>query len=60
MTENLPALPNPEENAAHNAALAKQRWILAGIIIGATFYLVELLVLGAGVLEAAGSPKYSK
>ena len=43
MTENLPALPNPEENAAHNAALAKQRWILAGIIAG-VLLLAALLV----------------
>jgi hypothetical protein len=44
MTENLPALPAPEESAAQRATLRKQRWILAGIIIGAML-LVAVLVL---------------
>ena len=43
MTENVPAPPSPEENAAHQAALAKQRWIIAGIIAGVVI-LVALLV----------------
>ena len=43
MTENLPALPTPEESAAQKAALRKQRWILAGAIAGAVI-LVALLV----------------
>ena len=32
MTENLPATLSPEESAASQAAQAKQRWIMAGII----------------------------
>ena len=34
MTENLPALPPPEESAAQRVTIRKQRWILAGIIAG--------------------------
>ena len=34
MTENIPAIPTPEESAAHRAALIKQRWIMAGILAG--------------------------
>jgi hypothetical protein len=34
MTENFPAIPTPEESAAHRAALIKQRWIMAGILAG--------------------------
>jgi hypothetical protein len=44
MTENLPALPPPEESAAQRATLRKQRWIIAGIITGA-MVLVAVLVL---------------
>jgi len=43
MTENVPALPSPEENAAHQAALVKQRWAIAGIIAGVVV-LIALMV----------------
>jgi len=43
MTENLPALPTPEESTAQRARMRKQRWILAGAIAGAVI-LVALLV----------------
>ena len=53
MTENLPALPTPEENAAKQAALAKQRWIIAGIIAGVVV-LVALLVWA--IIALSGNP----
>lgn len=43
MTENLPVTPTPEESAAHQAALVKQRWIMAGILAGVVI-LVALMV----------------
>jgi len=43
MTENLPALPPPEESAAQRATNRKQRWILTGIIAG-VLLLVALFV----------------
>ena len=43
MTENFPALSAPEESTTQQAKLAKQRWILAGIIAGVVL-LVALLV----------------
>ena len=39
MTENLPALPSPEESAAQQAKIRKQRWIVAGIIAGVVLLL---------------------
>ena len=51
MTENLPALPSPEESPAHKAALTKQRWLLAGIIAGVL--LVAALLVWAGVALAS-------
>ena len=53
MTENIPVLPSPEEEAAHKAALRKQRWILAGIITGAVV-LVAIIILA--VIFLAKSP----
>jgi len=43
MTENLAALPSPEENATHKAALIKQRWILAGIITGVVLVVAVIV-----------------
>ena len=43
MTENLPALPPPEESAAQRATNRKQRWIMTGIIAG-VLLLVALFV----------------
>ena len=55
MTENIPKLPSPEEEAISLAALRKQRWIVAGIII-----LIVLFLAGIGVavyfLLQPGSP----
>jgi hypothetical protein len=51
MTENLPALPTPQESPAHKAALAKQRWILAGIIAG-VLLLAALLVWAVVALSS--------
>ena len=44
MTENLPALPPPEESAAQRAALARQRWILAGIIAGVILVVAAIVL----------------
>jgi len=44
MTENLPALPPPEESAPPRAALAKQRWILAGIIAGVILVVAAIVL----------------
>jgi hypothetical protein len=58
MTENLPALPSPEENAtqpaAQQAALRKRRWIMAGIIAGAVL-LVALIVWA--IIALSGHPE---
>ncbi len=43
MTENMPELPSPAENASQQATLVKQRWMVAGIIAGVVL-LVALLV----------------
>jgi hypothetical protein len=43
MTENLPAIPTPEESAARHAALIRQRWIMAGILAGVVI-LVAVMV----------------
>jgi hypothetical protein len=51
MTENLPALPAPEENSAQQAALTKQRWIIAGIIAG-VMVMVALMVWAIVALSA--------
>ena len=51
MTENFPALPAPEENAAQRATLRKQRWILAGIIAGVVV-LVALFVWAVVALSS--------
>ena len=53
MTENMPALPSPEESATQKAATAKQRWILAGIIAGVV--LVVALVIWA-IVALSGHP----
>jgi hypothetical protein len=45
MTENIPELPAPEEDADSRARLRKQRWIIAGIIAGA-------VLLVAGIVTA--------
>jgi len=44
MTENIPELPSPEEEAAHQVSLRKQRWILAGIITGVIILLAVLIM----------------
>ena len=44
MTEKLPALPPPEESAAPRATLAKQRWILAGIIAGVILVVAAIVL----------------
>jgi hypothetical protein len=43
MTENMPALPPPEESAAQKAATAKQRWIVAGIIAGVVLVVAVVI-----------------
>ena len=43
MTENLPTPPMLEENAGKRAALARQRWIIAGCIAGAILVLALLV-----------------
>ncbi|MGD0752051.1 MAG: hypothetical protein ABSA23_11655 [Anaerolineales bacterium] len=43
MTENIPATPTTEESAAHRATLTRQRWALAGIIVG-VLVMVALFV----------------
>ena len=53
MTENMPALPSPEESATQKAATAKQRWILAGIIAGVV--LVVAVVIWA-IVALSGHP----
>ena len=54
MTENFPALSAPEESATQQAKLAKQRWILAGIIVGVVL-LVALLVWA--IVALSGHPE---
>lgn len=44
MTENIPEVSSPEEEAAYRAALRKQRWIIAGIVI-----VSIILLAGIGV-----------
>jgi hypothetical protein len=55
MTENIPELPSPEEEAAYQATIRKQRWIIAGIISA-----IILVLAGIGVavyfLLQPGSP----
>jgi hypothetical protein len=55
MAENVPELPSPEEEAAYQATVRKQRWIIAGIISA-----VILILAGIGVavyfLLQPGSP----
>jgi hypothetical protein len=55
MAENIPELPSPEEEAAYQATVRKQRWIIAGIISA-----VILILAGIGVavyfLLQPGSP----
>lgn len=51
MTENLPTTPTLEESAAHQAALVKQRWIMAGILAGVVI-LVALMVWAIIVLSS--------
>ncbi len=55
MTENVPALPAPEEEAAQKASLRKQRWIMAGIIAGIVI-LLALIVLAVFFLLQPGAP----
>jgi hypothetical protein len=43
MTENIPAIPTPEESAAHRAALIKQRWIMAGILAGVVIVVAVMV-----------------
>jgi hypothetical protein len=50
MTENLPVTPTPEEIAAHQASLARQRWIIAGVIVGVVV-IVALLILAVIALS---------
>jgi hypothetical protein len=51
MTENLSLLPAPEETAAQQARLVRQRWIIAGIIAGVVI-LVALLVWAVVALSS--------
>lgn len=51
MTENIPLLPAPEETAAQQARLVRQRWIIAGIIAGVVI-LVALLVWAVVALSS--------
>jgi heme/copper-type cytochrome/quinol oxidase subunit 2 len=51
MTENLPLLPAPEETAAQQATLVRQRWIIAGVIAGVVI-LVALLVWAVVALSS--------
>jgi hypothetical protein len=53
MTENIPQLPSPEEETASQAALRKQRWILAGIIAGVVVLLAGIVV---AIIFLAKSP----
>jgi hypothetical protein len=53
MTENIPELPAPEEEAARPVSLRKQRWIMAGIIAGAVVLLAGIVV---AVIFLAKSP----
>ncbi len=55
MTENVPALPAPEEEAEQKASLRKQRWIMAGIIAGIVI-LLALIVLAVFFLLQPGAP----
>jgi nitrate reductase gamma subunit len=50
MTENMPELPAPEEIAARQTTLVKQRWIIAGVIAGVVIVLA-LLVLAVIALS---------
>jgi hypothetical protein len=52
MTENIPETPSPEE-AAQRASLRKQRWIIAGIIVGAVVLVAGIVV---AVIFLAKSP----
>ena len=51
MTENLPVSPTPEEIAARKARLARQRWIIAGVIAGVVI-VVALLVWAVVALSS--------
>lgn len=53
MTENAPALPSLEEEAAQRARQRKQRWIIAGIIAGAVLLVAAIIV---AVIFLAKSP----
>jgi heme/copper-type cytochrome/quinol oxidase subunit 2 len=43
MTENMPMLPTPEEIAARQARLVRQRWMIAGVIAGIVIVLALLV-----------------
>jgi hypothetical protein len=51
MTENLPVSPTPEEISARQARLARQRWIIAGVIAGVVI-VVALLVWAVVALSS--------
>jgi hypothetical protein len=51
MTENLPVPPTPEEIAAQQARLARQRWMIAGVIAGIVI-VVALLVWAVVALSS--------
>lgn len=53
MTENIPETPSPEEEAALQARLRKQRWIMAGIIAGVVILLAGIVI---AVIFLAKSP----
>jgi hypothetical protein len=53
MSEELNALPAPEEDTAEKARLRKQRWNMAGIIAGAVILLAGIVV---AIIFLARSP----
>jgi hypothetical protein len=53
MTENSPEALSPEEEAVRQANMRKQRWILAGIIIGVVILLAGIVI---AVIFLAKSP----
>jgi hypothetical protein len=53
MTENIPEIVSPEEEASRKANLRKQRWIMAGIIAGAVILVAGIVV---AIIFLAKSP----
>ncbi|MGB8215233.1 MAG: hypothetical protein WCE68_16915 [Anaerolineales bacterium] len=52
MAENTPVLPSSEEIAAQQAALRKQRWIIAGVVAVAVILVAAVVLAVIGLVKA--------